>query len=477
MSQDPGPGPGPAAAAATALAASLLPPPAPTPAAAAAVAAPAPYQSGSEQRAEAKAGWERRVAEEAAERARQDAATAARVEAWSQEAEAAKAEAPARAAAAAPAAAASEPERPAKRRRGKKKQEPEGPKLRYGKPIPQKVHRLQRNVAKRSYNDLDSQYQSDAEEEELEHEEEYEEEEEEAEGIGLYLHAKTFGNLPPRGKHLDLLVPLHKHWLAAGQLEPDLMRQLVREGVVTPAQLEAVGIPKRKPPKKKKAPAAPEPNAYARKFATKKRAPPPNDPAANVNPEFLMKLAKAGVIKLDGVEPDSPAPRKKLRYRRCGECHTCLNPRLKKACINKIVIEVPEDGAEAEGPAAAPAPAAPAAPAEATAPAAAAAPAPKQQKILLKRMDELRDELRGKTKEIDELRGKTKEIDELRGKAKEIDELRGKLQQTKWKNSGLERRICDVLAENGDLRRELAEQEKHNADLLAQIQDIRKILV
>lgn len=167
-----------------------------------------------------------------------------------------------------------------------------------------------------------------------------------------------------------------------------------------------------------------------------------------------MKLAKAGVIKLDGVEPDSPAPRKKLRYRRCGECHTCLNPRLKKACINKIVIEVPEDGAEAEGPAAAPAPAAPA---EATAPAAAAAPAPKQQKILLMRIDELRDELRGKTKEI--------------------DELRGKLQQTKWKNSGLERRICDVLAENGDLRRELAEQEKHNADLLAHIQDIRKIFV
>ena len=126
-------------------------------------------------------------------------------------------------------------------------------------------------------------------------------------------------------------------------------------------------------------------------------------------------------------------------------------------------------------------------------------PGGKRQKILQERIDELR----GKTKAIDELQGKlrgklqqaeaeavgkTKEIDELRGKlqraeaeavgkTKAIDELEHKLQEAVWKNSGLVRRICDVLAENGDLRRELAEQKKQNALLLAHIQDIRKILV
>ena len=126
-------------------------------------------------------------------------------------------------------------------------------------------------------------------------------------------------------------------------------------------------------------------------------------------------------------------------------------------------------------------------------------PGGKRQKILQERIDELR----GKTKAIDELQGKlrgklqqaeaeavgkTKEIDELRGKlqqaeveavgkTKAMDELGHKLQEAKWKNSGLEGRIRDVLAENGDLRRELAEQEKQTAFLLAHIQDIRKILV
>ena len=126
-------------------------------------------------------------------------------------------------------------------------------------------------------------------------------------------------------------------------------------------------------------------------------------------------------------------------------------------------------------------------------------PGGKRQKILLERIDELR----GKTKAIDELHGKlrgklqqaeaeavgkTKEIDELRGKLQQaeadavgkteaIDELGHKLQEAKWKNSGLEGRIRDVLAENGDLRRELAEQKKQNAFLLAHIQHIRKILV
>ena len=105
-------------------------------------------------------------------------------------------------------------------------------------------------------------------------------------------------------------------------------------------------------------------------------------------------------------------------------------------------------------------------------------PGGKRQKILQERIDELR----GKTKAIDELqgklRGKLQQAEaEAVGKTKEIDELRGKLQEAVWKNSGLVRRICDVLAENGDLRRELAEQKKQNALLLAHIQDIRKILV
>ena len=105
-------------------------------------------------------------------------------------------------------------------------------------------------------------------------------------------------------------------------------------------------------------------------------------------------------------------------------------------------------------------------------------PGGKRQKILQERIDELR----GKTKAIDELqgklRGKLQQAEaEAVGKTKAIDELQHKLQEAKWKNSGLEGRIRDVLAENGDLRRELAEQKKQNAFLLAHIQDIRKILV
>ena len=105
-------------------------------------------------------------------------------------------------------------------------------------------------------------------------------------------------------------------------------------------------------------------------------------------------------------------------------------------------------------------------------------PGGKRQKILQERIDELR----GKTKAIDELqgklRGKLQQAEaEAVGKTKAIDELQHKLQEAKWKNSGLEGRIRDVHAENGDLRRELAEQEKQTAFQLAHIQDIRKILV
>ena len=105
-------------------------------------------------------------------------------------------------------------------------------------------------------------------------------------------------------------------------------------------------------------------------------------------------------------------------------------------------------------------------------------PGGKRQKILQERIDELR----GKTKAIDELqgklRGKLQQAEaEAVGKTKAINGLGHKLQEAKWKNSGLEGRIRDVLAENGDLRRELAEQKKQNAFLLAHIQDMRKILV